>query len=82
MPTLHYMWVSCVIDIDFEGRDMCDVLMALLAMPTLQHLSPDMLLGLRGKYGTGCVLPFECVPEAFVGAVLEGGSSAVIHVVL
>lgn len=80
--TVDYTWVSCVADIDFEGGDVRDALAALLAMPALQHPSPDALLGLGGEYGAGRVLPFERAPEAFVGAALEGGGSAVIRVVL
>jgi len=74
--------VSCVADIDFEGGDVRDALAALLAMPSLQHPSPDALLGLGGEYGAGRALPFERAPEAFAGAALEGGGSAVIRVVL
>jgi hypothetical protein len=80
--TVDYTWVSCVADIDFEGGDVRDALAALLAMPTLQHPSPDALLGLGGEYGAGRVLPFERAPEAFASAALEGGGSAVIRVVL
>lgn len=80
--TVDYTWVSCVADIDFEGGDVRDALAALLAMPSLQQPSPDALLGLGGEYGAGRVLPFERAPEAFAGAALEGGGSAVIRVVL
>jgi hypothetical protein len=79
--TVNYTWVSCVADIDFEGGDVRDAFAALLAMPALQHPSPpDAVLGLGGEYGAGRVLPFERAPEAFGGAALEGGGSAVIRV--
>jgi hypothetical protein len=80
--TVDYTWVSCVADIDFEGGDVRDALAALVAMPALQHPSLDAVLGLGGEYGAGRVLPFERAPEAFGGAALEGGGSAVIRVVV
>jgi hypothetical protein len=81
--TVNYTWVACDADIDFEGGDVRDAFAALLAMPALQRLSPpDALLGLGGEYGAGRVLPFERTPEAFGGAALEGGCSAVIRVAL
>ena len=80
--TVNYTWVPCVADIDFEGGDVRDALAALLAMPVLQDTAPEALLGLGGEYGAGRVLPFERAPEAFGGATLEGGGSAVIRVVL
>ena len=80
--TVGYAWVSCTADVDFEGGDVRDALGALLAMPALQHPSPDTLMGLGGEYGAGRVLPFERAPEAFGGAMLEGGGTAVIHIVL
>ncbi|KAI0002942.1 hypothetical protein BJV74DRAFT_561296 [Russula compacta] len=79
--TVGYTWVPCVADLDFEGGDVRDALAALLAMPALQHPSPDALLGLGGEYGAGRVLPFERAPEAFGGLALEGGGTAVIRVV-
>ncbi len=80
--TVGYAWVSCIADVDFEGGDVRDALAALLAMPALQHPPPDALMGLGGEYGAGRVLPFERAPEAFGGAMLEGGGTAVIRVVL
>ena len=80
--TVNYTWGPCVADIDFEGGDVRDALAAVLAMPALQNPSPDVLLGLGGEYGAGRVLPFERAPEAFGGAALEGGGSAVIRVAL
>jgi hypothetical protein len=80
--SVDYTWVSCVADIDFEGGDVRDALAALVAMPALQHPSLDTVLGLGGEYGAGRVLPFERAPEAFGGAALEGGGSAVIRVVV
>ena len=80
--SVDYTWVSCVADIDFEGGDVRDALAALVAMPALQHPSLDAVLGLGGEYGAGRVLPFERAPEAFGGAALEGGGSAVIRVVV
>ena len=80
--SVDYTWVSCVADIDFEGGDVRDALAALVAMPALQYPSPDTLLGLGGEYGAGRVLPFERAPEAFAGAALDAGGSAVIRVVL
>ena len=80
--TVGYAWVSCTADVDFQGGDVRDALDALLAMPTLQHPPLDALMGLGGEYGAGRVLPFERAPEAFGGAMLEGGGTAVIRVVL
>ena len=80
--TVGYAWVSCTADVDFQGGDVRDALAALLAMPVLQHPPPDALMGLGGEYGAGRVLPFERAPEAFGGAMLEGGGTAVIRVVL
>lgn len=80
--TVNYTWVSCVADVDFEGGDVRDALASLLTMPALQSPSPDVLLGLGGEYGAGRVLPFERAPEAFGDAVLEGGGTAVIRVVV
>ena len=80
--TVDYTWVSCLADIDFEGGDVRDALAALVAMPALQYPSPDALLGLGGEYGAARVLPFERAPEAFAGAALDGGGSAVIRVVM
>ncbi|KAF8271734.1 hypothetical protein EI94DRAFT_1796846 [Lactarius quietus] len=77
-----YAWVSCTADVDFHGGDVRDALAALVAMPALQHPPVDALLGLGGEYGAGRVLPFERAPEAFGGAMLEGGGTAVIRVVL
>jgi len=82
MRTVHYTWVPCVADVDFEGGDVRDALATLLALPALQDPSPDVLLGLGGEYGASRVLPFERAPEAFGGSVLEGGGTAVIRVVL
>jgi hypothetical protein len=78
--TANYTWVPCDADIDFEGGDVRDALGALLTIPALQHPSPDVLLGLGGEYGAGRALPFERASEAFGGAALEGGGSAVIRV--
>ena len=61
---------------------MRDALATLLAMPALQNLSPDALLGLGGEYGAGRVLPFERAPEAFGGSVLEGAGTAVIRIIV
>ena len=80
--TVGYAWVSCTADVDFQGGDVRDALAALLAMPVLQYPPPDALMGLGGEYGAGRVLPFERAPEAFGGAMLEGGGTAVIRVVL
>ena len=80
--TVGYAWVSCTADVDFEGGDVRDALAALLAMPALQHPPLDALMGLGGEYGAGRVLPFDRAPEAFGGAMLEGGGTAVIRVVL
>jgi hypothetical protein len=79
--SVDYAWVSCVADVDFEGGVVRDALAALLATPALRESAPDALLGLGGEYGAGRVLPFERAPEAFGGAVLEGGGTAVIRVV-
>ncbi|KAH9180023.1 hypothetical protein EDB89DRAFT_1924475 [Lactarius sanguifluus] len=80
--TVGYAWVSCIADVDFEGGDVRDALAALLEMPALQHPPLEALMGLGGEYGAGRVLPFERAPEAFGGAMLEGGGTAVIRVVL
>ncbi|KAH9045725.1 hypothetical protein EDB85DRAFT_1853155 [Lactarius pseudohatsudake] len=80
--TVGYAWVSCIADVDFEGGDVRDALGALLEMPALQHPPLEALMGLGGEYGAGRVLPFERAPEAFGGAMLEGGGTAVIRVVL
>jgi hypothetical protein len=80
--TVGYAWVSCTADVDFEGGDVRDALAALVAMPALQYPSPDTLMGLGGEYGAGRVLPFERAPEAFGGAMLQSGGTAVIRVVL
>jgi hypothetical protein len=80
--TVGYAWVSCTADVDFEGGDVRDALAALLAMPALQQPPPDALMGLGGEYGAGRVLPFDRAPEAFGGAMLEGGGTAVIRIVL
>jgi hypothetical protein len=80
--TVGYAWVSCTADVDFEGGDVRDALAALVAMPALQYPPPDALMGLGGEYGAGRVLPFERAPEAFGGAMLQAGGTAVIRVVL
>ena len=82
MPTrtVDYTWVSCVADVDFEGGDMRDALEMLPTLPALQDPSPDVLLGLGGEYGAGCVLLFNHAPEAFGDSVLEEGSTTVIRV--
>ncbi|KAH8999423.1 hypothetical protein EDB92DRAFT_1834088 [Lactarius akahatsu] len=80
--TVGYAWVSCIADVDFEGGDVRDALAALLEMPALQHPPLEALMGLGGEYGAGRVLSFERAPEAFGGAMLEGGGTAVIRVVL
>ncbi|KAI9448349.1 hypothetical protein H4582DRAFT_82192 [Lactarius indigo] len=80
--TVGYAWVSCIADVDFEGGDVRDALAALLAMPALQHPPLEALMGLGGEYGAGRVLPFERASEAFGGAMLEGGGTAVIRIVL
>jgi len=80
--TVGYAWVSCTADVDFQGGDVRDALDGLLAMPALQDPPLDALMGLGGEYGAGRVLPFERAPEAFGGATLQGGGTAVIRVVL
>lgn len=80
--TVGYAWVSCTADVDFDGGDVRDALAALVAMPALQYPPPDALMGLGGEYGAGRVLPFERAPEAFGGAMLQSGGTAVIRVVL
>ena len=80
--TVGYTWLPCTADVDFEGSDVRDALAALLEMPALEHPSPDALLGLGGEYGAGRVLPFERASEAFGGAMLEGGGTAVVRVVV
>ncbi|KAI0047284.1 hypothetical protein FA95DRAFT_1262649 [Auriscalpium vulgare] len=76
-----YSWVSCVADVDFEGGDVREALGAVLGLVESGVVRLDQLIG-GAVYGAGRVLPFERAHEAFGGAILEGGGTAVVRVVV